>query len=893
MNANLLQEKTTISCDEYLEVYSNHIIPESEKLFVREFLFPILGNEKMTLVIPQYPFIDSEGHSRHIDFGIITDKGNKIAFEVNGETYHGEGIIPSAQFDDNLFRQNEILFHGWTLRRYSYNQLRDDLWRKRIFAEINLTLKKYAPELLSDIKVDPNPIQKEVLPQLEYCRSLGWNKGLVIMPTGTGKTYLAAMDSYNYYLKNPTARFLFLVHRLDILTQSKLAFADVWNNAVFGLLTGEVKEHVNDCTVLFASKDSMCGESTLTSFSKTEFDYIIVDEVHHGEAATYRAILDYFTPKFLLGITATPERTDKKDILALFDYQKVCEYDINDAIDRGFLVSYEYHGLKDNVDYTNIKRNGTKYNERDLERSLIIPKRNEMIFQRYMEYCNGDKAIGFCVTIKHAEAMAKLFNERGVSAVAITSKTDADGTKSELIKAFKDNRIAVAFTVDIFNEGIDVPNVRALLFLRPTESKTVFMQQLGRGLRLSANKDSVIILDFISNYQRANYVRQYLAKKITTETKPGSHAFVKNVYEYNPRCSVEFEDEVQKILNFQDELDHEINKDDLIDAYYDLMESLKRKPSKEDINNSGKYKVSKYISTFGSWMKFLREIGEVTENGYHYPQGLHFGHILYILDALYRKDTSGYMNDKYVRMRGDLDKDEDLAKFQRQTKYKVQGMMGMGLIVDDRKLGQQTKKLELTENGTRLYSLLKPLIDSIDLTFKVKAKGLSWEMNLSDFVQPIKTYLSSHPKIRNEFIQIISTMDAIQQMFQFLYFDSRKTTLSKSLCYTEFFNSAHVSNYCESNGIEVPSDEAAKHRVPFIVSLLEIMGYVETTRSDISLTKILFSNFIFDDIEDDMTLVDISTAFKNKTEGKHLEYLKSKMGLELISNSNILDIEVM
>lgn len=234
----------------------------------------------MIYVVPQYPFIDSEGHSRQIDFGIVTDQGNKVAFEINGETYHAEGIIPSAQFDDNLFRQNEILFHGWTLRRYSYNQLKDTIWRNRIFAEINLTLKKYAPELLSDVKIEPNPIQKEVLPQLKMCRQLGWDRGLVIMPTGTGKTYLTAMDSYNYFLENPKSKFLFLVHRLDILTQSKIAFEDVWHDETLGLLTGEVKEHINDCIVLFTSKDSLCNEVILSTFKKDYFDFIIVDEVH-------------------------------------------------------------------------------------------------------------------------------------------------------------------------------------------------------------------------------------------------------------------------------------------------------------------------------------------------------------------------------------------------------------------------------------------------------------------------------------------------------------------------------------------------------------------------------------------------------------------------------------
>ena len=492
-----------------------------------------------------------------------------------------------------------------------------------------------------------------------------------------------------------------------------------------------------------------------------------------------------------------------------------------------------------------------------------------MIFEKYQQFCHGDKAIGFCVTIRHAEAMAKLFNERGVSAVAITSGMNTTETKAELIKAFKNNEIAVAFTVDIFNEGIDVPNVRALLFLRPTESKTVFMQQLGRGLRISSNKDKVIILDFISNYQRANYVRQYLSTKVTTKNKEGTNAFEKNIYEYNPRCEVQFDDEVQEILDLQDAMDHEVNKDDLIVAYYDVMTEIKKKPNIDDINMYGKYKSGKYISSFGSWMKFLREIGEVTENGYHYPQGLHFGHILYILKSLYENDTTGYMNEKYIRLRGDLDKDEAIAKFQRQTKYKIQGMMGMGLIVDDRKLGHETKTIELTEDGKKLYELLKDLIDNIDLSFKDKEKGISWEMSISDFVNPIKEYLNQDYTKKKQFIKLMLNMDAVKQMFQFIYFDNRKHNISKANCYSLFFESQRTIRYCEMQGIEIPSAEASKHRVPFIVSLLEIMGFVNTTRSDIEVCKLLFSDIIFDDA-DNITMKQLAESYINNN-GDHVE----------------------
>lgn len=882
---NKLSGRETVTCEEYLETYASEIIPESEKVFVRDFLFSILGEEKMPQVVPQYPFIDSEGKSRRIDFGIITDEGHKIAFEVNGETYHGEGIIPSAQFDDNLFRQNEILFHGWVLRRYSYNQLLDPVWRTRVANEIRLTLKLYAPELLPEVQIKPNEIQREVLSELKTKRALGWHKGLVIMPTGTGKTYLSALDALQYNKDHPNAKFLFVVHRLEILSQSRAAYSDVWGKVKFGFLGGGTAENVEDCKILFASKDSLYREETLNQFAPDYFDYIIVDEVHHGESKTYRIILDYFTPDFLLGITATPDRTDKKDILELFDYQKVSEYTLNDAIEKGFLVSYEYHGLKDNIDYTNIRWNGVKYDTKDLENHLIINERNEMIFNKYMELCQGNKTIGFCVGIKHAQRMADFFNARGVSAVAIFHDPKNPGSSKSKIQAFRDNQYAVAFTVDMFNEGVDIPNVQCLLFLRPTESKTVFLQQIGRGLRLSSNKDRIIILDFIGNYKRANLVRQYLSKGVSEKTKDGSNAFEKFEYEYNPKCKVVFDDEVQAVLDYQDEQNHNINEDDLTDAYFDLKTKLGRKPTIEDINNEGKYKVSKYAAVFGSWIKFLRSVGEITENGYHYPQGLHIGHIMYILKALSEKDTSGYMNERFIRMRGDLSDDGDLATFQRQTKYKLQGMMGMGLLTDDRKNGLDIKMPELTALGTQLYEILKPVIDTEDLSFKVKAKGFSWEMTTStaQFIEDIRKYLNGNAGARKQYMSIMFNFDAVKQLLNFLYFDSRQLSITKANCYQLFIESLSVEKYCESQGIEIPTAEGAKHRVPFLVTLLETMDIVNTDRSNVQLNRILIADFMFENH------ADVFAALSNRT---YTEEIKERFGTEFLSQIRDIKMEV-
>ena len=836
-------ETKPITADDYLKEYQAVILQDSEKLFVRDFLFNILTNEAMKRVIPQYPFIDSEGHRRQIDFSIIGEN-YKIAFEVNGETYHGEGIIPADRFDDNLFRQNEILFHGWALIRFSYNQLKAPEWRERVTDSIVKLLKTTAPELLPQSSIMPNPIQTEVLSRLGYYRSLGWKKGLVVMPTGTGKTYLAAMDSLTYNAK----RTLFVVHTIGILTQAKESFQNIWHNRRYGFLGDGLKEHLHNSDILFASKDSLYRTEILALFKPDEFQYIIIDEVHHGQAPTYKPIFQYFKPQFMLGITATPERTDRKNILELFEYNLVAEYDLNDVIERGFLVAYTYYGLLDNVDYSNIRYNNNKFSVTDLERTLIIDKRNQAILEKYMELCGGDKAIGFCVSIKHAKRMAEYFNAHGVSAIAITSEQNDERIPSkELIQAFKSDEYSVAFTIDMFNEGIDVPNVRALLFLRPTESKTIFTQQLGRGLRLSTNKQDLIVLDFIGNYKRANKIRDYLSQGKSEKHKETTGAFEKYEYCYNPKCKVYFDESIQQILDTQDKQAHDVSKEDLVDAYYEIAEKIKRKPAKDDVDSEGRYKTAKYISVFGSWITFLRGIGEATESSYHYPQGFHLGHMLYILDILANEKRSGSNIDyPFVKMRGGLDGDE-LGRFQRQTKYKLQAMMEMGLVVDDRSIAEEQQELLLTEEGNKLYAILQVLISALDFTFKDKSsKEFSWEFEKSTdfYTQFITKFLSAHDKERKIYTKIMLGMDAIQQLVNFIYVDLRAAQESKNVIYTTFFKSSAVQQYCDRNGIEPPTDTGAEHRIPFLLNILESMSIIRSDRSNIYVEKLLLCNTI-------------------------------------------------
>jgi superfamily II DNA or RNA helicase len=814
-----------MSLDEYYAKHGSRISQESERLFINDFLYPLLRN-RIDAIEPQRPFIDSSGKARRIDFAHVR-QGVKLALEVNGETYHAEGIIPDTQFDDNLFRQNEILAAGFSLLRFSYNQLQNPRSRPQVMESLRRFLWTHAPDLLGESSVRPTEPQREALQALHFYRSKkGWRKGVVILPTGTGKTFLSAFDA-----KRHGGRVLFLVHRLDILKQSMDAYARIWPLARLGILTGEAREHVTDCDVLFASKDTIRQPSELKRFGPTTFDYIVVDEVHHGQSPSYRVVLDYFRPRFILGMTATPDRTDRKDILELFDYNKIFDMTVQEAIARGFLVPFTYYGLTDNVDYSQIRHNGQRYRVDDLEKHLIIPARNNQIVNEYIDIGQGDKAIGFCASIRHAERMAEVFCKVGIPAFAITSET---ANRDELIADFRENKFAVAFTVDLFNEGIDFPNLRVLLFLRPTESKTVFLQQLGRGLRLCSGKDRVRVLDFIGNYKRANQIRKYLSKTSKVEVSDDNGKRRKKViYEYAPGCAVRFTEEVEEILNRQDEADLEVTKDDLRSAYYALAEELGRKPSQGDLNDKGQFKAGVYVRLFGSWLNFLHEMGEYTEASYHYPQGVHLGHLLAILSTLANnKRTGSRLDDRYIRMRGGLDEGR-LGSFQRQTKYKLQAAMELGIIFDDRVLGPaEPYVLDLTPKGKQLYEALEPLWEMIDLSFKASADEVPrWEMtqDAEYFNSQIKKFLASRSKKREVFFETFISMHAVGQMLCFLYQISRKAQIEKKESYEEFFGAPFVKAYCDQEGIPDATAEGAKHRCPFLLNILEACGVVHQT----------------------------------------------------------------
>ena len=394
---------------------------------------------------------------------------------------------------------------------------------------------------------EPRGAQIEALYSLEKSREEGFDKGLVVAATGIGKTYLAAFDSAKYN------RILFVAHREEIIKQAAQSFKNVRNSDDIGFFYGNQKDTKN--SFIFALVQTLGKDEYLNEeyFSKDYFDYIIVDEFHHAVSNNYKKIINYFTPKFLLGLTATPERLDSKDVFALCDYNMVYEVRLKDAINKGWLVPFRYYGIYDEtVNYEDIDYKNGKYDDKQLEEALMLNKRGELILNHYLKY-NSKRAMGFCTSRHHAEYMAKVFNENNIPSAAVYSGEKGEYSEERNIALSKltSGELKVIFSVDMFNEGLDVPAIDMVMFLRPTQSPTIFLQQLGRGLRKSKDKTYLNVLDFIGNYKKANLVPFLLSGKEYSsidckKNKQGD-------YEFPEECIVDFDFRIIDIFKKQAE----------------------------------------------------------------------------------------------------------------------------------------------------------------------------------------------------------------------------------------------------------------------------------------------------------------------------------------------------
>lgn len=516
------------------------------------------------------------------------------------------------QVFEDLFEHHSIIIDNEELKRYSQN------WHRPAVAK-DLERYEYSHQNeeneSEDTKVrllyEPRGAQIEALCALEDTRAEGAKRALVQAATGVGKTYLAAFDSKSY------ERVLFVAHREEILKQAAASFRNVRNSEDYGFFTGEEKS--TDKSVIFASVATLGRSEYLSEkyFAPDYFQYLVIDEFHHAVNEQYQRIVKYFKPHFLLGLTATPERMDGRNIYELCDYNVPYEISLKDAINKGMLVPFHYYGIYDDTDYSGLHLIRGRYDEKELNETYIgNVHRHDLIYKYYCKY-GSKKALGFCCSRVHAEEMAKEFCERGIPSVAVYS--NANGIYSEergkAIEKLKSGEIRVIFSVDMFNEGVDITSVDMVMFLRPTESPIVFLQQLGRGLRRSKGKEYLNVLDFIGNYEKAGRVRFLLTGR----------TLGKNEY-YNPAdrsvfpddCLIDFD---MKLIDLFSEMDkkHLKIKDQIRNEYYRVKELLGRIPSRMDLftyMDDDIYRVAITHSKdnpFKRYLDFRKELGELSE----------------------------------------------------------------------------------------------------------------------------------------------------------------------------------------------------------------------------------------------------------------------------------------
>jgi len=400
--------------------------------------------------------------------------------------------------------------------------------------------------------IRPFHYQKEILEKLEVERKVfGRYKNLVVAATGVGKTVISAFDFKRFYTSNQNrARFLFVAHREEILKQSLDTFRGILKDPNFGeMLVGNLVPSSLD--TLFTSIQSFNSKKLYEKTTGDFYDYIIIDEFHHAAAESYQRLLNHYEPKILLGLTATPERMDGKDILHYFDDTIAAEMRLTEAVNQKLLSPFQYFCVSDTVDLSKLKWSRKGYDVKELENVYTSNdmRSNQIIksINKYVTSIDDVKGLGFCVSVEHAKYMADYFNQTGIPSIALHGNV-SQSLRNEAQDMLTKGKIKFIFVVDLYNEGVDIPDVNTILFLRPTESLTVFLQQLGRGLRLAEGKECLTVLDFIGQaHKEYNFEEKFRA--LLGKTKHSIEHYVENGFFNLPKgCFVQLEKQAKEYI---------------------------------------------------------------------------------------------------------------------------------------------------------------------------------------------------------------------------------------------------------------------------------------------------------------------------------------------------------
>jgi superfamily II DNA or RNA helicase len=549
-----------------------------------------------------YIFDNETHYSLIVGSSNLTAHALKVNYEWNVKlTSHGNGEIVhhfKNQFE-TVWENSTILTEEWIANyEKTYSQNVDS----RIIDQVLDFPTPYQNNSITEaLKILPNKMQQAALKEIQAVREAGKDKGLVISATGTGKTYLSAFDVRRF---NPK-RMLFIVHREQILQKAKSDFNRVLGgfDKDFGILSGSNKQ-IN-AKYLFATIQTISKEETLYQFKPEAFDYILIDEVHKAGAKSYHKVIDYFKPKFMMGVTATPERTDNFNIYELFDYNIAYEIRLQEALEEDMLCPFHYYGV------TDLEYNGETIDDTTLLNKLVTEERVNHMIEKIQYYgFSGEKVKGliFCSQKEEAKQLSLALNEKGFQTVALTGDHSQDERGCQ-VNRLENGILDYIITVDIFNEGIDIPSVNQVVMLRQTQSSIIFIQQLGRGLRKHESKDFVTIIDFIGNY-RNNYLIPIAFSGDKSLNKDNLRRSLQDTSYIRGISTVNFE-EIAKKQIFKAINNSNLNElKKLKEAYLELKNRIGRVPYLYDFVSNKSIDPCVIVNKYSYYNEFLLKIKE-------------------------------------------------------------------------------------------------------------------------------------------------------------------------------------------------------------------------------------------------------------------------------------------
>lgn len=626
-------------------------------------------------------------------------------------------IVGSSNITQNALCSNK----EWNVK---LNSLKDGEYAKLVLDEFNEVYNNSMPvtkvwvdeyekvynSIKKSIKIDdsviisseikPNSMQTAALEELEKLRASGNDKALVISSTGTGKTILCALDVKQYKPK----KMLFVIHRENICHAALRTFKRVLGNDIKAcILGGGNAGDITKANYVFAMVQTISKDNYLEMFDKEEFDYIVFDEAHHLGAPGTRKVFDYFKPKFVLGMTATPERMDNFDIFKLFNYNIACEIRLNDAMKYDLICPFHYYGV------TDITVNGEMIKDDEDFSNLTSEERVKHILNKIEEYgYSGDKVKGlvFVSRVEEAKFLSDEFNKAGYRTIAL-SGADNEATRERAINMLESDDpkeyLDYIFTVDIFNEGIDIQKVNQVVMLRPTESAIIFVQQLGRGLRKNEDKEYLIVIDFIGNYDN-NFLIPIALSGDRSYNKDNIRKFIKegNKTIYGP-STIEFE----KIV--EDKIFEKLDKAKLNDAkiikqsYFGLKNKLGRIPELEDFEKYNAIDVVKIFDKYGSYHNFLARYDDEYVNKLDKNEELYlelvsskYGSAKKVFEAEFLKilinNLDGCFEDVYSKFISDMKKKYPTVKYDKLLKDNIKNQMNGEYFIANEKESYSSAK---------------------------------------------------------------------------------------------------------------------------------------------------------------------------------------------------------